>query len=286
MLDVVAMPDQPALRVAVLTPKAGEATGQRPLLFIPGLGGTVKASLEFLEGLTGAATPVYGLDPRGMGLNEGFSLSNPPEADYASFLDDLTRCLEWIKTRHNGQTPYIAGLSLGGIFASLLQLRYPNGPGLILMSPAFAPHPKLFTWGFRLNSIARMLLKGGKARISVPFAVNETTRNEVKRADPELQIPGSFPPHALFAMEFAARKTMRELGKIQAPVLMLVPEEDIVCAPVAMQSAYARFPHPGKALHVYPGLYHDLTSEPEAHLIQADIVQWINFQENGVSPLA
>jgi pimeloyl-ACP methyl ester carboxylesterase len=57
------------LRYGKLTNPNQPTQGGKAMLFVPGLGGSVKGALSFLEQLLPEYSPIYGPDLRGFGLN-------------------------------------------------------------------------------------------------------------------------------------------------------------------------------------------------------------------------
>src|SRR5689334_5112463 len=90
-----------------------QPSSNRALLFIPGLGGSIKSALEFLEALLPVHSPIYGPDLRGFGLNP---LQDPlHQADI--ILKDLDAFYRQVVEPVQLRDITLCGLSLGGVFA-------------------------------------------------------------------------------------------------------------------------------------------------------------------------
>jgi alpha-beta hydrolase superfamily lysophospholipase len=70
-------------RIDIDEPQSG--VNRHPVIFVPGLGGSVKFAISFLKRLVPDHGPVYSLDARGIGLNEGLN----PQPHPAEYIKDL-----------------------------------------------------------------------------------------------------------------------------------------------------------------------------------------------------
>lgn len=268
--------DKTPLRYALMRSE-NPPNEQHPIVFVPGLGGTVKSAISFLERLVPHHGPVYSMDARGFGLNEHLA----PKPFPGSYLQDFQQFIHHLQEQ--GQllpqhTPILIGLSLGGVYATLhvIQNQHPF-KGLILVAPAFCPHPKLFTLGYKLKNYTQVLLKGVKAMTTLPYGIKDLTRNSDLYEDPNFTDPLVLPSFYLFLVERLCKKAYTQTHRIHVPTAVVVPEQDMVCDPQAMQLAYDRIPHPNKTLLRYTDLFHDVMQEPEADQCQIcqDLSRWI-----------
>lgn len=249
-----------------------------PIVFVPGLGGSVKFATSFLQQFVGPHGPVFSMDARGFGLNEAIAPKPYPE----SYLKDFHHFIQHLQNQallNENCAPVIVGLSLGGIYTTLYTTQYQHPfRASVLIAPAFRPHPKLFTFKFKLQNYSRILLKGFHAKTTLPYGIQDLTRNADCYDDPNFQDPLKLPSFYLFLIEQMCKKAFSKVSQLSLPTAMIIPEQDMVCDPQAMEQAYQAIQNDQKVLLTYSELYHDVMQEPEAdqHQIFADLSQWLN----------
>ena len=95
------------------------------------------------------------------------------------------------------------------------------------------------------------------------------------RSDP-LVFHGRFPLRIASEIFAAMRVIRRRRHEVRLPLLVLHGTGDAVCAWEASQQLYQAASATDKTLHLYPGLYHELFSEPEREQVLADLVAWLD----------
>jgi alpha-beta hydrolase superfamily lysophospholipase len=277
-VDSFASHDQTVLRYGLIE---GELHGdnRNPIIFVPGLGGSVKFAIRFLERFVPHHGPVYSLDARGFGLNEAV----PPRPTPGGYLNDFHHFLQLLQEKNlvsEGSSPIIIGLSLGAVLTTLyLTENAESHPfkGAVLMAPAFSPHPETFNVQFKLKNYAKVMTKGINAITTLPYGVHDLTRNPDSYDDPNFQDPLSLPLFYLFLVERLCKKAYSNIRKVSVPTAVVVPEKDFVCDPKYMKLAFDRIPHSQKELFTYADLYHDVAMEPDEdqHIVSTDLAQWM-----------
>ncbi len=269
--------DSATIRYGVLSATQPNAPSQRPIVFVPGLGGSIKFALNFLKRFVPHHGPVYSMDGRGMGLNEELA-PKPSPGDYLQDLDEFIRYLQQKELIQADQSPILMGLSLGSIYTTLFATRYTHPfKALILLAPAFSPHPKTFGFRFRLKNYSRIFYKGIKAMTTMPYGVRELSRDETLYDDPHLQNPMVLPSFYLFLVERMCLKAFKSIRQLRLPTAFVVPGQDVVCCPERMLAAFQQIPGNQKKCFAYPDLYHDVAQELEADQVrlEADLTEWL-----------
>ncbi len=251
---------------------------QAPVIFIPGLGGSVKNALSFLERFLPHHGAVYSMDARGFGLNEAQS-PHPNPQDYLRDFHQFVLHLQEKALIQSQSTPILLGISLGGVFATLYTTNYTHPfKAEILVAPAFHPHPQLFSWRFKLQNYSMVLFKGSKALTTLPYGIHELTKNSDRHDDPWFQNPLTMPTLYLFFVDMLCKKAFKCSQQIQIPTAVVVPELDVICNPDSMKLAYQQISQDHKALFSYANLYHDVFMEPESdqEKVYQDLHQWLS----------
>lgn len=264
--------DGHTLRYGKLTHPETPDTG-RALLFVPGLGGSVKGALDFLQLLLPYYSPIYGPDLRGFGLNP----LETPLFESRVILRDLTEFHEAVQlSTHASLT--LCGISLGGVLATHLVTARPDlYERLILLAPAFRGHPKCFSTGYQVRNIAGRMLQGRRHRTYLPYGVEVLTRNAAILQDPHFT---EAPPLALtidflLSVKALCAEARKKASRIQTPTLMVIPGQDKVCDPPAMREAFRCLPDSTPKLCLeYPDAFHDVLFEEEHRDIAEQIKNW------------
>lgn len=140
--------DGRSLRYGQLVNPAKPDSG-RALIYVPGLGGSVKGALDFLKALLPEYSPIYAPDLRSFGLNlnqESLNSIDIIPRDLEAFHQQVI-----VPAGHSELT--LCGISLGGTLATLMAVQNPDRyDRLILLAPAFKPHPKSFSLGYTIRN--------------------------------------------------------------------------------------------------------------------------------------
>ena len=255
------------------------------LLFIPGLGGSVKGALGFLECLLPYFSPIYAPDLRSFGLNAPHESdkNTPPLLHTRDLPLDLEAFHQQVLTpaQQAGEFDELAlcGISLGGVMATLLASQHPERYSrLILLAPAYKPHPRSFNLRYVLHNILSLVFLGKKARTSLPYGPEALTRNTavLEQMANDGPLPLVLSPGFLLGVRDLANIALQETRRLTLPTLVVVPGQDIICDPRTMREAYANIPEstPKYCLE-YPDFYHDVLFETGHPEIAEATLAWI-----------
>lgn len=247
----------------------------KALLFIPGLGGSVKGALNFLELLLPEYSPIYGPDLRGFGINP---IETPlPKADI--ILKDLEAFYQQVIVPANHPNLALCGISLGGVLSTLLATQHPERfSSLTLLAPAFKPHQNSFSTAYVLRNVIGHLFLGSKARTELPYGMEAVTGNPAILNDPQYSnaLKLVLTPGFLLSVRDLCNLAMKNIATLTLPSLVVVPGQDIVCDPEAMRQAYQRIPtSTPKRLLEYEPFYHDVLFEAEHPKLAQEALGWL-----------
>lgn len=275
-LETFTAPDGTEMRYAKLVHSETPESGQ-PLVYVPGLGGSVKSALAFLEKLLPVCSPIISLDPRGVGINEHVAYQRHP----AHYLDDFTPWVDAISEQGQWSqeevVPHLMGLSLGGVITTRYihkqqalksSARQPFKHH-ILVAPAFKPHPDMFPLSYKMKTYAGVLTKGLNAFTTLPYDIHQITQNPERHADPHFQAPITLPTLYLYLIEQLCKQSYKAAQRVSIPSTTLVPGQDLICCADSMRRAHDAIEHDDKVILTFPEAYHDLMIEPEP--IQQDV---------------
>jgi lysophospholipase len=198
--------------------------------------------------------------------------------DFSDYLDDLALVVDWARAR-NANLPWaLLGHSMGGTIAAAFALEADNTklPGRLVLAAPWL-RLKMKVWApkrMAANVVARML-----PTLTGPNGL----RGENISRDPRVQVGFNTDPlvhHVASAGWFMAmlraQARIRERAKdLKVPTLLLLAGEDRIVSNDTTQ-AFARSAGNIVTSRTYDGLFHELFLEPEADVVLADIVHWLN----------
>lgn len=262
------------LRYGLLTNPERPHTG-KSLLFLPGLGGTVKGAIHFLELLLPEFSPIYGPDLRGFGLNP----IDTPLNKAGIFLEDLEAFHQQVIAPNHADRLSLCGISLGGVLATLLAARTPERfADLTLLAPAFKPHRGSFSMGYVLRNTLSHLFLGSRARTGLPYGMSTVTNNPAILEDPQFQgaLELILTPGFLLDVRNYCNRAFKAVETLTLPTLMVVPGQDLVCDPDTMRLAFRKIPDSTpKRLQEYPQFYHDVLFDAEHPKLAQETLEWL-----------
>lgn len=253
------------------TPNTGKT-----LLFVPGLGGSVKAAIPFLSHLLPYYDEILGCDLRSFGLNP---VESPIfTADW--HLKDIHHFFEAtgiLKRPHLD----VFGISLGGALATLIEkAHHKHFRHLMLMSPAYKSVNATFPLSYQIKNILGRLLQGKSHTIRLPYGLKELTQNPAVLNDPHHQTAPEVPLTIdyLLSVKALTQSAYKHTCKINTPTMILVPELDVICDPTAMKQGYNNIPDSTpKSLNIYPDLFHDILLETQHPQVAQEVIQWLGY---------
>lgn len=248
----------------------------RALMFIPGLGGSVKGALVFLQTLLPEYAVIYGADLRGFGLNP----VETPILHVQPILADLLAFHDFLGQQ--GHVGYdLAAISLGGSLSTLMLTAYKDQHKIqydrhVVLAPAYQAHAKTFTLGYVIRNIVGRLLKGKTYTTYLPYGLGQITRNESILNDPQFTGALGMPLSIDFLLSLRAlnKQALSSTKQLETPTLMFIPGEDLICDANAMRRGFNQIPAQ-KECREYPGLYHDLLLELQITEIAEEARQWL-----------
>jgi acylglycerol lipase len=253
------LPDSPPQAIVVLVHGINEHSGRYA---------------QLAADLTGHGYAVYAMDLRGHGRSDGDRVMIGSFDDY---LDDVEVFLDRVAKREPGKTLFLFGHSMGGAIVALLAItRPPKVRGLILSSPALSIAGSVFPVlrklaGFFSAVWPTLRVVGiGHRFISHDRAVVTAFQN-----DP-LVYHGRLPVRTGAEVLRAASCIQSQMEAVRLPLLILHGTGDFMTDPNGSRQLYRRAGSSDKTLRLYPGLYHEVFSEPERGQAVTDLLAWLD----------
>jgi acylglycerol lipase len=216
---------------------------------------------------------VHAIDLRGFGRSDG---ERGLVLRFDEFLDDVEHLLQWTAGEHPGKPLFLLGHSMGGEIATWLIIeRQPKIDGLILSAPALLVGGKVFPIlrhlaTFFSGVFPRMRLR----RMGTRFMSRDPQVVADFKADPFV-FQGKFAVRTGAEILRVVKIIRRRMEEVRLPLLVMHGTGDVVTDPTGSRELYARAASTDKTLHLYPGLYHEIFSEPEREQVIGDLIAWI-----------
>lgn len=262
-----------------VVPSEPRATLAR-LAIVPGYGEHCARYDRFMRWLAGRGVACHGMDFRGHGRSGG---RRGFVRTWDEFLDDLRAFLALDELRHgDGRAPlFVLGHSHGGLVvarAAIDGLIGGDVTGSILSSPYFASALDVPRWKHWLARALDPLCPWARVRsgLSQDMMSSDPKLVAESRADP-LMLRCATPRFYLRMLD-AQSETFRRAGEFRLPLLTLAGDADPLSSAAAIRTFHERAGSSEKAIHVYPGLRHELLRETRREDVFADVLAWINRQ--------
>ncbi|MFO8234181.1 MAG: alpha/beta hydrolase [Bacteroidales bacterium] len=220
---------------------------------------------------------VYAMDYRGHGNTEGIRGHTPA---YSYLLDDIESCIEEINNP-DGKPVVIYGQSLGGNMVLNYALwRKHSLAGVISTSPwlKLVTKPKTITVLF-----ARIL------RLIAPRFINDSKLDiNMLSHDPQVVIDyekdplthSFITPQLFFGSEKAARRAIKNAGKITIPILLMHGTGDLVTSWRTSEKFAKKAKNTGADITFvkWTDYYHELHNEINNDAVFDKIMEWMNIK--------
>eukprot|EP01133_Synstelium_polycarpum_P003685 gene3685-4241_t len=207
-------------------------------------------------------------DQQGHGLSEGLPCFI---TNFDDLMDDSIQFINDISERFPDEKRFIYCCSMGGAIGLLVALARPdifNG-GLMLLAPliklddTMVPNPiivNILTWvSMAFPSLA--IVPGENI-------LDRNIKDPLKRAE-HAQDPLTYKGRARIGTGLAILRVtsflQSRLKDIKVPLFILHGSDDRVSSPLVSEQLYNEASSQDKTLKIYEGMWHGLTSEPDAH---------------------
>lgn len=244
------------------------------LVIVHGYGDHAGRYRELMEWMASCGVTCIAMDLRGHGRSAGRRGYVNRWSDYLTDLDDLLESPE-IK-QHSPLPLFLLGHSHGALAAASALVRNPQlAAGAVLTAPFFAI-------AFEPPLIKRLL-----ARILSPILpwlpIPTGLRDEEMTGDPAMRHDSSIDPlivrHATprwyTGMLEAQKELLQHPSRFRTPLLMILPEHDLVSDSAVARRFYEECGAPARELLVAPGAHHELLREVNRTETYRLILDWV-----------
>jgi acylglycerol lipase len=228
--------------------------------------------------LSDAGFEVYFLDRRGSGLNQADRGDTPT---YQRLVDDVAEFLSAHTWQPNKTS--VVGISWGGKLATALAAGFPElVDSVALICPGF--FPKLSGRSKRLSKFLRLArILAPKKRFGVPLSdprlFTATPRwLEFLARDPLALHKAT--ARFLVASQDLDKALPRLVGRMQAPVLLMLAGQDRIIQNESTRTFFEQFASKDRQVIEYPEANHTLEFEPDPDQFINDLILWLRGHTN------
>ncbi|WKD48676.1 alpha/beta hydrolase [Microbulbifer spongiae] len=210
--------------------------------------------------LNRAGFSVYALDHYGHGLSAG---KRGHIDDFSLYCEDLYALISLIKQANPDTSLHLLGHSMGAVVACGSAIRYDFADSVILSAPGFSGRREPAGLELWLVLTLAKLIPGLvlSNRIDDQWLCRDTAVVEAYRSDALTHRGVSLRWFETFLRERTFLSA--NLGCLQAPCLMLLPESDQLVDTGISRNWFKRIGSEYKKLHCFPDAYHEVFNEVE-----------------------
>ena len=183
---------------------------------------------------------------------------------YKQWVDDLICVFKHVKATVGNKPVYILGNSLGGVVA-LSACKHITPDGLVLLSPALAGYPKVFSLMYKLtrDSATRAWLNADQ---DCQFVISGRMLLEVRKL---------------------VNSIASQCPVLKMPLFVLTAGADTIVDNEVIERFLARVIVPAKRFRKFSNAFHDLTLDYTVDEVAQEVVSWIlaNAVNNQVTSL-
>jgi alpha-beta hydrolase superfamily lysophospholipase len=259
-------------------PSCGSPSDDRVVLVLHGISWhSAPYFAVFAHYLVPLGLTVVALDVRGHGLSGGQrgDMESP-----AKVLADIDAMLQRVRTEHPHARVFLAGKSMGGLFALAYVARYQSRlAGLVLVSPGLLLHPRQVLQRQTIAEAVRAILHPGEGVIDMVGpgldALSRGTQLPEMRRTDTLALESISLRYLLVLARVNALWPLRYPRRIRVPTLILQGLADQALLPSGATILFRLLAASEKKLVTFPQMNHNLLWDVDTPLVFDEVSRWL-----------
>lgn len=199
---------------------------------------------------------------------------NDKDIHLVNWLKDIETAAQYLRSVMSGKPIFLLGNSMGGLVA-LKACQQIKPDGLILLSPAFGGHPKLFTVSYQIRELFNALVKPDR-QVILPYGTKLITKNEQAKLwidndeDRRLAVPSNMLLKLLITTQTLHFKGIG----LDCPLFMITAGMDEIVNNKTSELIFKRIGAPKKKKTTMPHSMHDLTLDAAIDQVAEMLTDW------------
>jgi len=228
---------------------------------------------------------VYAIDHRGHGYSGG-PRGHTDSMD--AFVADLDLLVARAHSEAGGPVVLI-GHSMGGLIAIAYAMAHPDRiDRAVFSAPVLRVNARVPGWKRALAGVAPLIAPRASFRTGLDAGALSHDPEVVARYRSDPLVHDRITPIANRVTFERGEEFIRRAAEIKVPFLLLHGADDRLSDPAGSRRFFATATAPGRALKIYPGLYHEIFNEPEQEQVFRNIAEWLEqgAERTGANPPA
>jgi alpha-beta hydrolase superfamily lysophospholipase len=217
-------------------------------------------------------TGVYAIDHRGHGLSGG---PRGHTDSMEAFVADLDLLVGRARAESGGPL-VLVGHSMGGLIAIAYAMAHPDRiDRAVFSAPVLRVKAKVPGWKRALAGVAPYIAPRASFRTGLDAGGLSHDPEVVARYRADPLVHDRITSMANKATFERGEEFIRRAAELKVPFLLVHGGDDPLSDPEGSRRFFAAGTAPGRAIKIYPGLYHEIFNEPEQEQVFRDIESWL-----------
>jgi alpha-beta hydrolase superfamily lysophospholipase len=195
------------------------------------------------------------------------------------WLKDIEIAFKYLSSVMGNKPIFLLGNSMGGLLA-LKACQRVKPSGLVLLSPAFGGHPKIFPFSYQFRQLFKTMADPNR-QVELPYCTDLITRQEqlINWLDNDDDRRRTVPGKVLIDLLFLTQSLRMQNVKLDCPLLLVTAGKDGIVDNKATDFIYKQIKSTNKKKIVMPNSSHDLTMDSAIDQVTNLLAEWSNATE-------
>jgi alpha-beta hydrolase superfamily lysophospholipase len=243
-----------------------------------GLGEHSGRYAKFAGWFSARGARVYAIDHRGHGLSGG---PRGHTDSMEAFVADLDLLVTRARAQPDGPL-VLVGHSMGGLIAIAYAMAHPDRiDRAVFSAPVLRVNARVPGWKRALAGVAPLIAPKASFHTGLDAGALSHDPEVVARYRSDPLVHDRITPMANRVTFERGEEYISRAAAIKVPFLLLHGADDRLSDPEGSRRFFAAATAPGRAIKIYPGLFHEIFNEPEQEQVFRDVEEWLERPVGG-----